>query len=85
MNFSHTDEQDINLVRREEFWLIPERDLLNVSLTYTADKWLTQAFVNNAADKTYIAAIGTGGGLDNNSVVYGNPRVWGLRFRYNFE
>ncbi len=56
-----------------------------MSLTYTADKWLTQAFVNNAADKTYIAAIGTGGGLDNNSVVYGNPRVWGLRFRYNFE
>ncbi len=85
VSFSHTDEQDINLVRREDFWVIPERDLLNVSLTYTADKWLTQAFVNNAADKTYIAAIGTGGGLTNDSVVYGNPLVWGLRFRYNFE
>jgi iron complex outermembrane receptor protein len=84
-SFSHIDEQDINLVRREDFWLIPARDLVNVSLTYAQDKWLTQAFVNNAADKTYIAAIGTGGGLDNNSVVYGNPRVWGLRFRYNFE
>ena len=85
VSFSHIDEQDINLVRREDFWLIPARDLVNVSLTYQADKWLTQAFVNNAADKTYIAAIGAGGGLDNNSVVYGNPRVWGLRFRYNFE
>jgi iron complex outermembrane receptor protein len=85
VSFSHTDEQDINLIRREDFWVIPERDLLNVSLTYTADKWLTQAFVNNAADETYIAAIGTGGGLTNDSVVYGNPLVWGLRFRYNFE
>jgi len=85
VSYSHIDSQDINLVRREEFWTIPERDLLNVSLTYAKDTWLTQAFINNAADKTYIAAVGTGGGLDNNSVVYGAPRVWGLRFRYNFQ
>lgn len=84
VSFSHTDEQDINLVRRESFWLIPERELLNVSVTYAQDDWLVQGFVNNAADKTYIAAIGTGGGLTNDSVVYGNPRVWGVRFRYGF-
>ncbi len=84
VSYSHIDEQDINLVRREDFWVIPERNLVNVSLTYAQDAWLAQLFVNNAADKTYISAIGTGGGLTNDSVVYGNPLVWGLRARYSF-
>jgi iron complex outermembrane recepter protein len=84
VNFSHTDEQDVNIVRREEFWLIPKRDLTNVSLTYAKGEWTAQAFVNNVSDETYIAAIGTGGGLDNNTVVYGAPRTYGLRVRRNF-
>lgn len=84
VSYSYTDEQDINLIRREDFWLIPERELLNVSVTYARNDWLIQGFLNNAADKTYIAAIGTGGGLTNDSVVYGNPQVWGVRFRYGF-
>ncbi len=82
--YNHIDDQDINLIRREEFWLIPERDLLNLSLTYTLNDWLVQAYCNNCTDETYIAAIGTGGGLDNNSVVYGNPMNYGVRFRYSF-
>ncbi len=84
VNYSYTDDQDINVIRREDFWLIPERDILNVSLTYAKDTWLAQLYANNATDETYIAAIGTGGGLDNNSVVYGNPLNYGLRFRYGF-
>jgi len=84
VSFSHVDEQDVNLIRREDFWQIPKRDLTNVSLTYAQGDWTAQAFVNNAADKTYIAAIGTGGGLTNDTVVYGTPRTYGIRFRRNF-
>lgn len=84
INFSHTDEQDVNIVRREEFWQIPKRDLTNFSLTYAKGDWTAQAFVNNLTDETYIAAIGTGGGLTNDSVVYGAPRTYGLRIRRNF-
>ena len=81
---SHTDAQDVNLIRREAFWQIPERELTNASLTYVKGDWTAQAFINNLTDKTYIAAIGTGGGLDNNSVVYGAPRTVGIRVRKNF-
>jgi iron complex outermembrane recepter protein len=84
VSFSHTDAQDVNLLRREEFWQIPERELTNASLTYAKGDWTAQAFVNNVSDKTYIAAIGTGGGLDNNSVVYGAPRTIGIRVRKAF-
>jgi outer membrane receptor protein involved in Fe transport len=82
--YSHTDKQDVNLIRREDFWVIPKRDLLNLSLTYTLNDWLAQAYCNNCSDETYIAAIGTGGGLDNNSVVYGSPRNYGIRLRKSF-
>jgi iron complex outermembrane receptor protein len=84
VTYAHTDEQDINLIRREDFWLIPKRDLLNLSLTYTLNDWLVQAYCNNCSDETYIAAIGTGGGLDNNSVVYGSPLNYGIRLRKSF-
>jgi len=84
VSFSHTDAQDVNLIRREAFWEIPERELTNASLTYAKGDWTAQAFINNLTDKTYIAAIGTGGGLDNNSVVYGAPRTFGIRVRKNF-
>ncbi|MEQ1581977.1 MAG: TonB-dependent receptor [Steroidobacteraceae bacterium] len=84
VSFSHTDAQDVNLIRREEFWQIPKRELTNASVTYAKGDWTAQAFVNNVTDKTYIAAIGTGGGLDNNSVVYGAPRTIGIRVRKAF-
>jgi iron complex outermembrane receptor protein len=84
INFSHTDEQDVNLIRREEFWLIPKRDLTNVSLTYAKGEWTAQGYINNVSDEEYIAAIGTGGGLDNNTVVYGAPMTYGIRVRRAF-
>jgi len=84
INFSHTDEQDVNLIRREEFWLIPKRDLTNVSLTYAKGEWTAQGYINNVSDEEYIAAVGTGGGLDNNTVVYGAPMTYGIRVRRAF-
>ncbi len=84
VSFSHTDAQDVNVIRREAFWEIPERELTNVSLTYAQGDWTVQGFVNNVTDETYIAAIGTGGGLTNDSVVYGNPMTYGLRVRRTF-
>jgi len=84
ISFSHTDEQDVNILRSDEFWLIPKRDLTNVSLTYANGDWTAQAYINNVTDEEYIAAIGTGGGLDNNTVVYGNPMTYGIRVRRSF-
>jgi iron complex outermembrane recepter protein len=81
LNFSHTDAQDTNLIRREEYYSIPKRDLMNLSLTYKLNEWLVQAYCNNCSDKTYIASV-QGTGTDN--VIYGAPRNFGLRARRSF-
>jgi outer membrane receptor protein involved in Fe transport len=84
VNYSHTDEQDTNLIKREAFFSIPERDLLNVSLTYTQNDWLVQLYCNNCADKTYIGSVAGGGGSTPDAVIYGNPRNMGVRLRKTF-
>jgi iron complex outermembrane receptor protein len=81
VNLSHTDAQDTNLIRREDYYSIPKRDLMNLSLTYKLNEWLVQAYCNNCSDKTYIASV-QGTGTDN--VIYGTPRNLGLRARRNF-
>jgi iron complex outermembrane recepter protein len=84
VSFSHTDRQDTNLIKREDYWAIPARNLANVSLTYTVNEWLAQLYCNNCADKTYIASVAGGGGSTPDTVIYGNPRNIGLRVRRSF-
>lgn len=81
VNFVHIDEQDTDLLRREAYYSIPERNLINVSLTYTVNDWLMQAFCNNCADKTYIASVE---GANAQNVIYGAPVTYGVRVRRAF-
>jgi iron complex outermembrane receptor protein len=78
VSYSHTDKQDTNLIRREDYYSIPERNILNVSLTYTRNDWLVQAYGNNFLDKRYIASV------SGDNVLYGNPRNYGVRVRRDF-
>lgn len=84
VTFSHTDKQDTNLLNRGAFWSIDKRDLLNVSLTYTRNDWLVQAYCNNCSDETYIASVAGGAGATPDEVLYGIPRNYGIRVRKNF-
>jgi hypothetical protein len=51
-------------------------------VTYTLDAWLVQAYCNNCADSTYIAAVQSENAWNN--VLYGNPRNYGVRVRRTF-
>jgi iron complex outermembrane receptor protein len=79
---SHVDEQDTNLVRREDFYALPAHTILNASVTYIRNDWLVQAYCNNCSDKTYIASVQSDQAWNN--VLYGNPRNYGVRVRRDF-
>ena len=64
--------------------VIPQRELLNLRATLSADRWELAAYVNNAMDKRYVVTQGSGGfappvGAGTNRVAdYGRARTWGL-------
>lgn len=78
VSFSHTGEQHASIFQRDNFYLVPARNLWNASISYENGPWLTQAYVNNLADTVYIS------GYSGNAVYYGDPREIGLRVRKSF-
>ena len=64
--------------------VIPQRELVNLRATLSADRWEVAAYVNNALDKRYVVTQGSGGfappvGAGTNRVAdYGRARTWGL-------
>lgn len=79
--FSHTDSQFSSLFQTDNYFLLNERDLVNVSLSYETDDWELQAYCNNCSEEVYFATVTPG---DGNRVVYGTPRTLGLRFKKRF-
>jgi outer membrane receptor protein involved in Fe transport len=55
------------------------RDLVNVNLTYERDDWTVQLYGQNVSDELFIEGVAGG-----NSVLYGDPEVWGVRARIEF-
>jgi iron complex outermembrane receptor protein len=60
--------------------LVPSRDVLDARLTFNASGgWLIEAFVNNLADERYIASQIQNATSASGGIVYGAPRVFGVR------
>jgi iron complex outermembrane receptor protein len=77
---SHIDEQYVSLFQTGNYFLLEERDLTHVSVTYEKEAWILQAYCNNCSDEVYISSVSGGG----NNVLYGNPRTAGVRFNVRF-
>jgi len=64
--------------------VVPARSLLDLRLSYERGNWLVEAFANNATDKTYIASQIQNSTSATGGIIYGAPRQYGLRARFNF-
>ena len=65
--------------------LIPSHGTLDFDLTYrAAQHWVVEGYVNNLADKTYIAEIQPNPQPAANWLLYGAPRQFGVRLKYDF-
>jgi iron complex outermembrane recepter protein len=77
VSFSHTDKQYGSLFQFDSTQLMGARNLLDLSLTYSAGPWLVQTYGNNVTNQIYLTGIGGGG----SEVYFGAPRTYGLRVR----
>ena len=70
--------------------LIPQHEVLNARVTFSADRWELAAYVNNLLDSRYIVSQGSGGfaapvGAGTNRLVdYGRPRSYGVVGTFSF-
>ena len=53
--------------------------MTNLSLTYKRDNWDIQLYSTNVTDQLFIEGVNAG-----SSILYGDPRVTGLRVRMKF-
>jgi iron complex outermembrane receptor protein len=58
--------------------LMPARNVLDLSVSYEGDSWLTQIYAKNVANTVYVS------GYSGNTEYYGAPRQIGLRVRKSF-
>jgi iron complex outermembrane recepter protein len=80
LSFSHSDSAYSSVLQQpnDRFYSTDERSLTNLSLTYNRSNWDIQLFATNVTDKLYIEGAGP-------SVLYGDPRVVGVRARMDFN
>ena len=65
--------------------LIPSHGTLDFSLTYRAAKhWVVEGYVRNLTNKTYISAILPNPQPAASWLLYGAPRQYGVRLKYDF-
>jgi iron complex outermembrane recepter protein len=84
LQWSHVGEQ-LATPFRDVATVVPARDILDARLTYNAQGgWLVEAFVTNFANEHYIASQLQNSSSANGGIVYGAPRVIGLRAAVNF-
>jgi len=77
IEFSHTDENYSNL-DQQYFYMNDKRDLTTFSLTFENENWEVQGYIFNLTDEVYVASARL------QQVLYGNPRTYGIRAKYNF-
>ena len=78
VSFSHTDKQFASLFQSDNFYLMPARNVWDVSTSYEAGSWLTQVYAKNVTNSVYVS------GYSGNTEYYGAPRQIGLRVRKTF-
>jgi iron complex outermembrane recepter protein len=79
LSLSHSDSAYESVLQQptDRFYQTDKHDVLNVSVTWNRDQWDIQAFGTNVTNETFLVGAG-------NSVLYGAPRVLGLRARMSF-
>jgi iron complex outermembrane receptor protein len=77
-NFSDSAYSSLLQSPNDNFFRTDERKLTNFSVTFEKDAWDIQFFATNATDRLFIE------GVSGNSVLYGDPRVVGLRGSMTF-
>jgi iron complex outermembrane receptor protein len=66
--------------------IVPERDLWDLRLTYRPTDTLTlEAFAQNATDEVYIASQIQNSSSADGGIIYGAPRMIGIRARIEFD
>jgi outer membrane receptor protein involved in Fe transport len=82
VSFNHADSTYTNTLQRTDdfYYRTDDRDVVNLSLGYKKDDWDVQLFATNVTDETYIEGHSNNGA----AVLYGDPRVVGLRARMQF-
>ena len=81
VDFSYTDDQRADIISAAT--VQPSYDLLDASVNWTSadSRWEVSAWVKNLTDEEYVHhtyIIGPG-----DISVFGDPRTWGLTFRYS--
>jgi iron complex outermembrane receptor protein len=79
LNHADAAFSNINQVPGDSYFQTGERDLVNFTLTYQKDDWNVQLFGTNVSDELFIEGVSS-----NDSVLYGDPSVWGIRARMDF-
>lgn len=83
VTYSHIDEQYATIFQQNNYYLLAARNLLDASLNYEAGPWTAQLYGRNLTNRVYIEGIG-GGINEQNNVMYGDPRVFGIRVSRQF-
>ena len=84
VQLSHTDEQ-LSTPFAYPATTVPSRTVTDVRLSAAAAEHLhLEAFVTNVFDRTYIAAQVQDASSATGGVIYGAPRQYGVRAKYDF-
>lgn len=85
IQYSHLDEQFATPFP-STLTIVPERDLWDLRLTYRPTDTLTvEAFAQNAADNIYIASQIQNSSSADGGIIYGAPRMIGVRLRIELQ
>lgn len=84
VQFSYIDEQFATAFPHVST-TVPSRTVADVRVTFRRnDRLRIEGFVNNVFDKTYIAVRVQDASSAQGGILYGAPRQYGLRLKYNF-
>jgi iron complex outermembrane receptor protein len=87
-NYVHTDSQIFTQTTLPQFVRLPATDLVNLNVNWDGAVGLpvdVSFFLTNLTNQKYPVSIGgnyTSNGFE--TAIYGQPRMWGFRLRYNF-
>ena len=81
VSYNYSDSAYASLLQRtdDNYYRTDPRKLANLSLSYKKDNWDVQFYSTNVTDQLFIEGVNAG-----SSVLYGDPRVTGIRMRMKF-
>jgi iron complex outermembrane receptor protein len=84
VQFSHVSEQ-LATPFRSALTVVPAHEVVDVRIGWRPlDALLIEAFANNALDNTYIASQIQNSSSADGGIIYGAPRIYGVRAKFDF-